>query len=157
MIEAAAVVERLDGGHAWVRVQGRSGGCGRCDEPGGCRSAGIAYAFNAPKTLFKVPNRIGAQAGDAVQLRMQDGVPLRGALLSYGLGVALLVAGAAIGHAALAAGLQDAGAAGGGIAGLLVALLVNRALARSPRLHARFAIQMVHAAACTRHAPGASS
>ena len=151
MIEAGAVVERLEGEDAWVRVQERSGGCGRCDEPGGCRSSGIAYAFKAPKTLFRVPNRIGARIGDVVQLRMEDGAALRGAMLSYGLGVALLVIGAAVGHAVAPTELADAGAAAGAVAGMIAALLANRVLVRSTRLRARFGIQMVFAANCAHH------
>lgn len=156
MIEAGAVVERTDGTYAWVRIEARSGGCGRCDEPGGCRSSGIAYAFSAPKTLFRLQNEIGAHVGDAVQLRMTEGAALRGALLSYGLGAALLILGAALGHGMALEAQADLGALAGGGAGLLVAIAVNRIFLRSARFRAGFSIRMAPATSCARHAPSVS-
>lgn len=152
MIEAGAVVERVDGAHVWVRIQGRVGGCGRCDEPGGCRSTGIAYAFGSPERLFRLPNEIGARAGDPVQLQMADGAALRGALFSYGVGVLLLIVGALIGHALAPARWGDFAALVGGAAGLLVAVIANRAMLRSAGLRAGFAIRMAPARPCLRHA-----
>lgn len=133
MIEARAVVLSVEGDHAWVRIETRPGGCGRCDEPGGCRSAKLAYALKAPQDVFRVPDTIGAAPGDRVLIRMEDGAPLQGALASYGLGATLLVAGAALGHGLAAPGHEDAFALLGGVLGLVLAFAANRALHRSRR------------------------
>lgn len=129
MIEVRAVVLRVEGSQAWVRVSERAGGCGRCDEPGGCGSAKISHAFKAPVEAFAIPNAIGARAGEAVRVRIDDGAPLRAALATYGLASALVVAGAAVG-ATLAADV-DTGAVVGLAGGLGLALLVNGILLRS--------------------------
>lgn len=38
MMEARARILRIENGQAWVKLSGKQGGCGRCDEPGGCGS-----------------------------------------------------------------------------------------------------------------------
>lgn len=154
MIEASAIVERVEGHDAWVRIQDRVGGCGRCDEPGGCRSTGIAYAFKAPRAVFRVRNGIGARPGDAVRLRMQDGAPLRGAMLGYGLGVAMLLAGAGLGSALAPATGDDLPVLIGSVVGLAGAIAINRVLARSRRLRAVFGIEMAPGGACAQGSEG---
>lgn len=131
MIEANGVVTRLEDGDAWVRVDRSSGGCGRCDEPGGCRSVGLAYALKTPDEEFRLPNRIDARVGDAVGIRIDERMPLRGAFVTYGLGVVLLIVGAAIGHSLAPAAGEDLFALAGGAGGLAAAIGVNRLLLRS--------------------------
>lgn len=147
MNEAQGVVERVEGAHAWVRLTERAGGCGRCDEPGGCRSTGLAYALKAPNEVFAVSNSIDVRPGEFVRLRLHDGAPLRGALLAYGLSVGLLLIGAALGSALADPGAQDLIAAAGGLAGLAVAFGVNRAVFRSRTLRRGFDIEMVRGSA----------
>lgn len=147
MNEAQGIVDRVEGGHAWVRLTERAGGCGRCDEPGGCRSTGIAYALKAPNEVFAVPNFIDVRPGELVRLRMRDGAPLRGALLGYGLSVALLLIGAALGSVLADPGAQDLFTAAGGLAGLAVALGINRAVFRSRTVRHGFEIEMVRGSA----------
>lgn len=142
MIDANAVVERVEGDRVWVRLRERSGGCGRCDEPGGCRSTGIAYALKAPNEIFDLPNPIGAEVGDAVLLRMHDGAPLRGALLGYGLTTCFLVIGAAIGDAVAPNGRGDLFALIGAGMGLVCSMVVNRLVLRSRALRGGFEIEM---------------
>ncbi|NMF98023.1 SoxR reducing system RseC family protein [Aromatoleum toluolicum] len=146
MNEAQGVVERVEGAHAWVRLTERAGGCGRCDEPGGCRSTGLAYALKAPNEVFAVSNSIDVRPGEFVRLRLHDGAPLRGALLGYGLSVGLLLVGAALGSALADPG-TDLIAATGGLAGLAVACGVNRAVFRSRTLRRGFDIEMVRGSA----------
>jgi len=157
MIEAKAVVTRAESGEAWVRIDDRPGGCGRCDEPGGCRSTGLAYALKAPGKVFRLPNQIGAEAGDTVRLRIDDAAPLRGALLGYGLGVVLLLAGAALGTAWAAEGQGDLFALAGGVGGLVAAVGLNRFVLRSARLRHAFDVEMVHETSSCRHPTGTSS
>ena len=133
MIEANGVVTRLEDGDAWVRVDRSSGGCGRCDEPGGCRSIGLAYALKTPDAEFRLPNPSAVGVGDAVRIRIDERMPLRGAFATYGLGVVLLIAGAAVGHSLAAPAAEDFFALAGGTGGLLAALGLNRLLLRSGR------------------------
>ena len=143
MIGARALVERVEGGHAWVRLRGHSAGCGRCDKPGGCRSAGIANPFKSKNEVFALPNLVGAEAGDSVRLRMADDAPLWGALLVYGVGVCLLLIGAAIGNAVALDGREDLFALMGGATGLLVSLVLNRMMLRRDSVRRGFQIELM--------------
>lgn len=150
MIEARAVVLRVADGQARLRVLDREDGCGRCDEPGGCRSVRLAYAVRPPKSEFDLPDTLGVTVGEEVLLRMQDGSALRGALAGYGLGVVLLLAGAGTGQALAPAGQTDVFALAGALAGLVLAWVGNRLLHRSRRWRGSLAMHMTRpAAACT--------
>lgn len=148
MNEAQGVIERLEGDHAWVRLTERAGGCGRCDEPGGCRSTGLAYAFKAPSAVFSIANPIHAEPGESVRLRMREGAPLRAALMGYGLAACLLLIGAAIGSAVADAGSEDLAAAVGGVVGLVMAFAVNRMAFRSRTLRSGFEIEVLRGSVC---------
>ena len=130
-MQAMAQVLRVEAGRAWLRVTDAGGGCGRCDEPGGCRSVQITQAFGLPKAEFVLPTALELRAGDKVVISIPDGAPLKAALASYGLGVVLLVAGAALGSVWSADGTGDFGAALGGLAGFLFAFVFIRVLFRS--------------------------
>jgi sigma-E factor negative regulatory protein RseC len=143
MIEARGVVLKVAPGRAWVKVSDRQDGCGRCDEPGGCRSVKIAYAIKPPNEVFSVPDPLGVQVGEKVRVRMDDGAPLRGALASYGVGVILLLGGAIAGHLLAGVGSQDMFALAGGVGGLVVAFAVNRMLYRSRRWRAALRMDLV--------------
>lgn len=144
MIEARGTVLRAAGGRAWISVGERPGGCGRCDEPGGCRSAKLAYALKGPKDVFALPDPIGVRAGDEVLIRIEGGAPLRGALASYGLGAVLLLAGAGAGHALASSSVTaDLYALGGAAGGLIGAFWINRLLMLSRRWRAGLSVQMI--------------
>lgn len=144
MIEAAAEVISVNHGQARVRVLDRQDGCGRCDEPGGCRSVRVAYAIRPPRSEFSLPDALGVTPGERVTLRMQDGAALGGALASYGLGAILLIAGAAAAFL-LVPGAGDLHALSGALAGLALAVLLNRILHRSRRWRGALRIEMVRA------------
>jgi len=131
MMEARARILRIDNGQAWVKLSGKQGGCGRCDEPGGCGSVQISHAFGMPKDEFAMPVDSRFAVGDAVVIRIPDGAPLRAALVSYGLGTLLLLVGAALGSLAGGADRADAWGLAGAVAGLALAWGVNRVLPRS--------------------------
>ncbi|MCM8564880.1 SoxR reducing system RseC family protein [Thauera linaloolentis] len=151
-MQAWGQVLQIEAGRVWLRVSDTGGGCGRCDEPGGCRSVQITQAFGLPKSEFALPTRLELKAGDRVVISTPDGAPLKAAMASYGLGAVLLVAGAACGGIAAA---NDLGVAAGGAAGLLLAFALNRLLARSrgwrAQLHMELAPQeLASQAACLR-------
>jgi sigma-E factor negative regulatory protein RseC len=150
MIEAPAEVIRAEGGQVRIRLSERQGGCGRCDEPGGCRSMRITDTFGAPRQEFSLPDSSGLVPGERVRITIPDGAPLRAALLSYGLGAVLTLTGAALGHGVVSVAAQDAGAAAGAVAGLALAIAINRLLARSRRWRGRLGMTLVRETdACT--------
>ena len=150
-MEREAVVTRIDGTQAVIEVGAPGGGgCGRCDEPGGCRGSVLAQAFGPTCTSFRVPNTIQARVGDRVVVRLGERDMLRVALMVYLLPVAALVAGAFLGMtltpgegdgAALAGGALGLGAAVAAIAwfqrrerrrGALLPVLARRAQSNNP-------------------------
>lgn len=151
MIEARATVVRVETGRVWVKVEDRQDGCGRCDEPGGCRSVRLAYSIKPPTEVFSLPDRLGLLQGESVVIRMNDGAPLLGALGSYGVGACLLVAGAAVGHFAASGGREDLYALAGGSLGILIAIGFNRLLHRSRRWRGTLAMEVARdQRACTQ-------
>lgn len=148
MIEARAVVVAVADGLARVRVVDRQEGCGRCDEPGGCRSVKLAYALRPPASEFSLPDTLGVRVGDEVALQLQDGASLRSALVSYGLGAVLMIVGAAGGQ--WLAG-SDPAALAGAVAGLVLAWAVNRGLHRSRRWRGSLRVEMTRPGALCAH------
>lgn len=157
MIETHAVVTRVEGGEAWVRVSERTGGCGRCDEPGGCRSIGLAHALKGPDPTFRLANPIGAKVGEAVVLRIAEGAPLRGALATYGLGVGLLLIGAASGQMLAPAASGDGFALIGAGAGLAAAFALNRVLHCSRKWRRAFEVEIAKHSDVTPNCHGRSA
>jgi sigma-E factor negative regulatory protein RseC len=131
-----------------VRVIDRQEGCGRCDEPGGCRSVKLAYAIRPPVSEFSLPDTLGLAVGDEVALRLREGASLRGALVSYGLGAVALIAGAGLGQAF---GGTDGWALGGALCGLLSAFVLNRVLHRSRRWRGALRVEMSRPGAVCAH------
>jgi sigma-E factor negative regulatory protein RseC len=120
------VVLRVEEGYAWVDVS-IAQGCGRCDEPGGCGGVNIAKPFGSASRSVRVCNDIDARPGEQVAVLVEDGLPLRGAMLVYGFPVIGLMAGAALGTAVASAGSStDLSALVGAVAGCLVAILLGR-------------------------------
>lgn len=123
-----------------------SGGCGRCDEPGGCRALRITDAFGLPRNEFVLPSTLALQVGDEVSIRIAEGSALKAALASYGLGALLLIGGAALGQLSAGTDGGDAAALVGGVLGLLLATGVNRFLMRSRNWRRQFELELLPAA-----------
>lgn len=147
MIEARAVVVQVGSGVARVRVLDRQEGCGRCDEPGGCRSVKLAYSLRPPTSEFDLPDTLGVSVGDELSLRMQEASPLLGAMASYGLALLLLLLGAVLGHALAPAGMADLFAVVGCVVGLGLAFAANRILHRSRRWRGALTMEMARPSA----------
>lgn len=122
MIEARGVVLKTADHRAWVRVDDQPAGCGRCQEPGGCGGARIAYAFGKPDDIFQVDNPQRFSAGDHVRLQIDDGAALGAAAISYGLPTLAALIGAGV-------GTWWSGNAGA-VGGLVVALAISIAVVR---------------------------
>ena len=130
MIEVGGEVIELEGRRALVRTASRSGGCGRCAEPGGCGGAKISNMFQSESADFWLENAIGAGVGDRVLVCLPEDASLNAALWGYMIPVAGIVLGAAIGMFAGGAAASDAHALGGALVGLAAGALVSRALSR---------------------------
>lgn len=119
MSQCSARVLSVDAGHVWVETDPRAAGCGNCDQPGGCHSG---FFSEQTQRRYRVENTIDAMAGDEVQLVTADGALLKSALLAYGLPVALLVLGAAIGQSLDG----DLWAINGALLGLILGIVILR-------------------------------
>ena len=125
-MQVKGVVSRVESGFAWVDVTVAQG-CGRCHEPGGCGGVNIARPLASSGQQVRVVNGIGAQPGDEVGVVVEDGVPLRAALLAYALPVVGVLLGAAAGTAVVPfQGSVDLSAGIGAVAGGLSAFLLAR-------------------------------
>ena len=127
------VVLRVEGRFAWVDVT-VSQGCGRCNEPGGCGGVNIVRPFGASSQAVRVSNEIGVQPGEQVDVLIDDGVPLRAALVAYAFPVLGLLAGAALGAAVASPGSVDLSAGVGAVAGGFAAALLGRRSAALPNV-----------------------
>lgn len=113
-----AVVMRVEGSLAWVKVSPDGAGCGRCHEPGGCRTEMLSDMLGARCREYAVDNGLHAGTGARVAIEVADGLPLRAAAWAYGLPLLALLVGAAVGRWLLA---TDVGSAVGAGLGMLLA------------------------------------
>lgn len=143
-MEALAEVLALDGNRLRVKVRDAGTGCGRCDEPGGCRSLRLTHAFGAPCSEFqlKAPSGLNVQVGDQVRIRIAEGAALKAALAAYGLGAAALLGGGALAHWLWPAA-GDLATLSGAVGGLLLAVASNRVLMRSRRWRGQFQLELL--------------
>ncbi len=148
MMQARAEVLRAEHGRVWLKLTDRAGGCGRCDEPGGCHSVQISHVFGPPQGEFVLPASIPLSPGDRVLISVPDGAPLNAALVSYGLGTLLLLVGAAAGSLLAPEGGGDLHAVAGGAAGLALAWTLNRVLTRSRNWRSHLRLELAPDASC---------
>lgn len=111
MIETPALVLRLQGDTAWVRVESPKS-CSACGGKG-CGSALYARMLHPREPEYAVDNPIAAQPGERVVIGIEDGVLLKAVALAYGLPLILLVLGALAGSS-----LGEGAAVLGGLTGL---------------------------------------
>jgi sigma-E factor negative regulatory protein RseC len=152
-MQARARVLRIEGDLAWLELSENAGGCGRCDEPGGCRSVQVTHVFGGPEKVFALPVTFPVKPGDKVVISIPDGAPLSAAFAAYGLATLLLLAGAAIGS--VLGGTERADLFGliGAVIGLALAWSINKTLPRSRNWRHRLRIELAPEGACvqTRH------
>jgi sigma-E factor negative regulatory protein RseC len=122
-MEAQAIVRQVEGSDAVIELASRSGGCGRCHEPGGCGGSSVVGQVFGPRcSVFRVPNTIDAKPGEQVLVRLGDRDMLRAALMVYFLPIVMLVAGAFLGLT-LAENAGDRATFLGGALGFVAALV----------------------------------
>lgn len=126
MMQARATVLRVEDGQVWLRLEDRPGGCGRCDEPGGCRSTRLTEIFKSPGEVIRLPDRLGSRVGDGVTIGVPDGAPLAAALLAYVLPLALMLALAGLALVIAPFSSPDANTLTGVFGGLLIGVVAGR-------------------------------
>jgi len=149
-MQARARILRVENDMAWLELADVAGGCGRCDEPGGCRSMQLAHAFGGAEKVFALPLSFPVKPGDQVVISIPDGAPLTAALAAYGLATVLLLAGAAVGSLLGGDGRADLYGLVGGVAGLALAWSINRALPRSRNWRHRLRMELAPEGACVQ-------
>ena len=120
MVDAKGIITSLDGDYALVRMDDT--GCGRCDEPGGCRGVNIGRMLCSAPTEFRVLNPERSVVGQQVSVAIPDGAVGTGALIAYGLPLLLLLIGAFLGLGVAG----DLGAIIGAVFGLAASLPLLR-------------------------------
>jgi sigma-E factor negative regulatory protein RseC len=133
MMQARATVLRVERGHVWLRLEDRPGGCGRCDEPGGCRSTRLTDVFKSSGELIRLPDSLGSRVGDGVTIGVPDGAPLRAALLCYVLPLGLMLGFAGLATVLAPFGALDADVLAGMAVGLFVGVMAARRITGSGR------------------------
>lgn len=133
MREVRATVVRAVDGQLWLRLNDRGGGCGRCDEPGGCRSTRLTDIFKGPEGVVCLPDTLGVGVGEGVRIAVADQAPILGAVVSYvlPLGLMLVLGGLAVALSPFDS--PDANVLVGVVAGLVGGVLVGRRVMASPR------------------------
>jgi sigma-E factor negative regulatory protein RseC len=130
LIEARAIVVRLQGNEILVEARGE-GGCGHCDSEKGCGSNKLSQLFCSSPRQFKVKNEASAAVGDEVQIVLADGVLLRSSILMYVMPLALLLGGGMFAaHWATDVAERDGYAALGALSGLLAGFMLARWISR---------------------------
>jgi sigma-E factor negative regulatory protein RseC len=136
VIEEQARVAETGDGYAWVEIHRRSA-CASCQTQDHCGSATLAKFWSGRIVRTRAVSTLSLQPGDEVIVGLADGVLLRGALLAYLLPLALLLAGALLGQAALADAGEELVILSGAL-GLGLGFLAVRILSRRFRDDARF-------------------
>lgn len=120
MTETQATVTALDGAYAIVRAE-QQGGCGRCNEPGGCGGNNLVQMMCGAPREYRVLNPDGAKLGESVTVCVAEGVVSRTAVLMYGVPLVFLFLGTVVGSVLWG---NDWSAVAGGMAGLVTSWLI---------------------------------
>lgn len=126
-MQAEGVVVELSGKKAWVQVE-RTGGCGRCKEPGGC---GAESDAERRCSRYLVDNACAAPLGAQVGIEVPEGAALTAALLSYGVPLTGLLLGTLL---ATVLSAQALAAPLGAVLGLVLAFAGLRLALQGGRL-----------------------
>ena len=100
----ATVAQTLQGpeGLQLVRLEFEvSGGCGRCNEPGGCGGVSLAQPLCSKPKSMVVKDPLGLKVGDSVRVAIPDDLLARGITRTYVIPLLLFFAGSVLGAVAL--------------------------------------------------------
>ena len=100
----ASVVQTLQGSDGLLRVRLEfdiQGGCGRCNEPGGCGGVSLAQPLCSKPKSMVVSDPIGLSVGDQVRVASPDDWLSRGVTRTYVVSLVLFFVGSLLGGALL--------------------------------------------------------
>ena len=144
MIEEQAVVVGVEQDQALLEII-RSKPCGLCGQTRGCGVSLWGRLFGHRTHVFKAHNAIEARVGDSVVVGVDEQALLAGSMLTYGVPLLGMLAGAAL--AASFSGVQsDAATVAGAVAGLLLGLLWTRGHAAGSAASGRYRPVILRAA-----------
>jgi S1-C subfamily serine protease len=129
-------VQRVEGGLAWVEIM-RGSGCGRCADAGGC-----GMSCSAKPATYVLPANQPVAVGDEVLVSAPEQASFFAALMSYGVAIACLLAGALF--AGWLGNDSDLSVALGSACGLVIAIRVA-ALCTSASFPAALAVSQIRA------------
>lgn len=121
LIEHEGIVRAVAGGKATIEV--RTGGCGSCSHQSGCGLGRLAGSKDT--AVMTVPVDETVQPGAHVVMTLSQGRMLRAFLLAYLLPATMLLLGAGLAFQHFG---SDVATALGAVAGLMLALLLTRAV-----------------------------
>ncbi len=129
MLEEIGTVIKAEKGELWIETQPRSA-CSHCGADS-CTTSVVAKLFNAKRNALRLPDTLGAKAGQQVLIGIPDRVLAAASLRAYLVPLGLMILAAALG-AALQLGevLQSLLAIAGLIGGLA---WVERTIARGDK------------------------
>lgn len=133
MTEMRATVLRAEAGEVWLRLEARPGGCGRCDEPGGCRSTRLTDVFKTSGGLIRLPDSLGCSVGDGLVISAAESAPLAAAVLGYMLPLGLMLGFGALALWCAPFASPDANVAVGVAVGLVGGVATGRRILSSGR------------------------
>jgi len=133
MISAPVRVVSSADGIAQV-VPTEKSGCGGCASREACGVSGLGKYFSGNRKTVAVQCDANVQAGDELQLCMEEGELLKAGLLAYLLPAVLALVGAGV---AAAFGLGDVGAALGAANGMALGFLLGRWTGWVPQMTAK--------------------
>lgn len=79
-----ARVERVENGQVWVSAE-LEHGCGRCEEPGGCKSGLMSKPLGERCNTYVLEASVALRVGQRVELELPDHAVVQAALMAYGL------------------------------------------------------------------------
>lgn len=130
MIETSSRVISAWNGTALVEPSAQSG-CGGCQSRSSCGVSGLGKYFSGNRKTIAVQCDASVRVGDELHLSMSEGDFLKAGMLAYVLPSVLTIIGAGI---ASMLDYGDAGAVAGAALGGVSGLLVARLLAWKPRM-----------------------
>lgn len=118
MIEQEAKVVTADADHVTISILQQSA-CGSCAAKSGCGTSVVSRLFPQRQQTLRLPNAIGAKAGNRVMIGLPEAGLQRASLILYGLPLFGLLLGAALGDSV---GGSEPMAIIGGLFGIVIGL-----------------------------------
>ncbi len=143
MLEEQGKVLEVLGDYARVTAQPTSA-CGSCSAKKGCGTSLLSELFSRRSRIFMAHNLVGAKAGDAVTIGLDESVMQRASVMVYLLPLLTLLGGAMLGQWLAPADMPaDLFSIGGGIVGLFFPLYLIKKYSAQIFSGGRFQVRII--------------